>query len=996
MNQADVSGLLCVGLHQSDTGDELYATECLKMNQDSSHETDKLDVVISASTMRDGHNSANACVDDYQHTRMMAGIQPMEEDGFGSTQPFERQSQGIVPDSEEESMPSSPETSSTSNYDIPGLAERNLERIYNVLGEMVDKEGPIVLNPEYVMCGPTLHVEPHLTFSSDGFKIEYTYWDSCENDEMVARCWKISDITCIDCKWAQSVGSALITLHVGSGTETGIYGHDRIQFCLIDPQWPRKQQNIWHLASRYQEIWNNIPLDDFASENWNIEPSLFFPKQYFSDTEDFEDVIYPKGDHDAVSISKRDVELLLPETFVNDTIIDFYIKHLSTRIEPTEKHRYHFFNSFFFRKLADLDKDQGRAPEGRAAFLRVRKWTRKINIFAKEFLFVPVNFNLHWSLIVICYPGEVETFKDGDTNISAKIPCILHMDSLKGSHSGLKDIIQSYLWEEWKERHPESASDCSDKFLNLRFISLELPQQDNSFDCGLFLLHYVELFLMDTPRSFNPLKIDSFSNFLSDDWFPPAEASLKRSLIRKLIHKVLKEPSQDFPKLVSCSDQLDKTHQKSENAEREQAKELPAQMCSDGEPDSVCTILETQQPSTSTGFNDSDEKGPLVSGCISETGKDSTVAVHNLHKLEVCSPNKDTLVCLSTHDEKNEPPPADSYNLDLRSCGSEDAETFKGSAGVVKEQYGYKESLLDYLDNNQDVSTQAEAVVLDSMDSKLCSISNNSDSMAIEECSLDKTTNENEGQNRTSGDIVESVMMLDGSKADTELNPERPTGEAEVGNCDNSKDIDYIALGDINEDASRQSLNRNIVEAEDIKCEDTLVDHIIEEDATQYNANKNSTTADKINDNEQNVSFELRQGDNGNGMTSSISCEMEERNISNVRAGDRRNGKDETRADGQEAHNNSLTAETVPCKDNTTGITDAEMPHEDSTCSMKSETIFENTQSDAKRPLPDSTYKEDIPDDKCLQKDDGRGADAKTERHYKRRKFQASEASSLD
>lgn len=32
----------------------------------------------------------------------------------------------------------------------------------------------------------------------------------------------------------------------------------------------------------------------------------------------------------------------------------------------------------------------------------------------------------------------------------------------------------SYLWEEWKERHPESALDISDKFLNLRFVSLEV------------------------------------------------------------------------------------------------------------------------------------------------------------------------------------------------------------------------------------------------------------------------------------------------------------------------------------------------------------------------------------------------------------------------------------------------------------------------------------------------------------------------------------------
>ena len=42
--------------------------------------------------------------------------------------------------------------------------------------------------------------------------------------------------------------------------------------------------------------------------------------------ESFEEVIYPKGDPDAVSISKRDIELLQPETFINDTIIDFYIK----------------------------------------------------------------------------------------------------------------------------------------------------------------------------------------------------------------------------------------------------------------------------------------------------------------------------------------------------------------------------------------------------------------------------------------------------------------------------------------------------------------------------------------------------------------------------------------------------------------------------------------------------------------------------------------------
>lgn len=47
---------------------------------------------------------------------------------------------------------------------------------------------------------------------------------------------------------------------------------------------------------------------------------------FFSSDEPFEDIVYPEGDPDAVTISTRDIELLQPETFINDTIIDFYIK----------------------------------------------------------------------------------------------------------------------------------------------------------------------------------------------------------------------------------------------------------------------------------------------------------------------------------------------------------------------------------------------------------------------------------------------------------------------------------------------------------------------------------------------------------------------------------------------------------------------------------------------------------------------------------------------
>ncbi|PIM97701.1 Ulp1 peptidase [Handroanthus impetiginosus] len=192
-----------------------------------------------------------------------------------------------------------------------------------------------------------------------------------------------------------------------------------------------------------------------------------------------------------------------------------------------------------------MDKDPSSAFDGKAAFQRVRKWTRKVNLLEKDFIFIPVNYNYHWSLIVICYFGEVGSYEDAEDNNSVKVPCILHMDSFRGSHLGLKDLIQSYLWEEWKERQKGSCDELYSKFRNLKFIPLELPQQQNAYDCGLFLLHYVELFLEDIPANFNIYKIASSSKFLQADWFPPVEASLKRAHIERLIKGLLDTQSKD-------------------------------------------------------------------------------------------------------------------------------------------------------------------------------------------------------------------------------------------------------------------------------------------------------------------------------------------------------------------------------------------------------------------------------------------------------------------
>ncbi|KAG8650412.1 hypothetical protein MANES_07G038300v8 [Manihot esculenta] len=372
----------------------------------------------------------------------------------------------------------------------------------------------VVVFPDVILYEDIYCTDSRLTFSRSYIRVEGSIVNGAKGTFNVE--WAISDIISIESEWCQRVETAIINLlfkrnvfkGAGNANETSVY----------DPCWFEGQQAIKSLDVRYRSIWNVI-FEEKVDDAFSMSNSMAIAKPCLNVLDEpFENIIYPKGDPDAVSISKRDVELLRPETFINDTIIDFYIKFLKNKIQPEDQHQFHFFNSFFFRKLVDLDKDPRNSCEGRQAFQCVHKWTRNVDLFEKDYIFIPVNYSLHWSLIVICHPGEVANFRDDESGRALKVSCILHMDSIRGSHRGLKNLIQS----------------C--------------PQQENSFDCGLFLLHYVELFLEEVPINFSPFKITEFSNFFNRNWFLPEEASLKRAHIRKLICEIIEDQSQQLPK----------------------------------------------------------------------------------------------------------------------------------------------------------------------------------------------------------------------------------------------------------------------------------------------------------------------------------------------------------------------------------------------------------------------------------------------------------------
>ncbi|KAF3644482.1 putative deacetylvindoline O-acetyltransferase-like [Capsicum annuum] len=475
-----------------------------------------------------------------------------------SGSPSNDESVGAVSDIDESISEESASYSSATpeNLDIldGALSSRHLDH----WGMFENK--PIIFCPDYLYYQGISYavIDTTVTFSSDCVEVK----GSTMNENSGAFCirFEVEDIFRIQPRLSRRFDVAVFKIHVNKRSTTqGENAHEtsgieEVEFAVNDFDLSEKCEAIQSLDV-YKAVWNYRNENEELRENSHGETSDQLPKRYFpSYGEPLEEVIYPKGDPDAICISKRDFDLLAPDTFVNDTIIDFYIMYLKNRISPENRRRYHFFNCFFFRKLADMDKDPNSAFDGHAAFLRVRKWTRKVDLFDKDFVFIPVNYNYHWSLIVICHPGEVAKYDDIAAN-SLRVPCILHMDSFRGSHVGLKGLLQSYLWEEWRERTKETSDVVSSKFQNLRFLTLELPQQQNLSDCGLFLLHYVESFLEEDPAGISPYSIKNYHNeFLSINWFQPHEPSIKRSAIQRLISNLLQNRSlENSPSCASNS-----------------------------------------------------------------------------------------------------------------------------------------------------------------------------------------------------------------------------------------------------------------------------------------------------------------------------------------------------------------------------------------------------------------------------------------------------------
>lgn len=122
-------------------------------------------------------------------------------------------------------------------------------------------------------------------------------------------------------------------------------------------------------------------------------------------------LIYPEG-KGGISINTEDYMCLATDQYLNDAVIDVYLQYIfRERMSPDLRRRVHICSSFLYNRLTAtsarqrLEERSLNMTPAQKRHNRIRTWTKKVNLFEKDYIVIPINEMSHWFLVVICFPG---------------------------------------------------------------------------------------------------------------------------------------------------------------------------------------------------------------------------------------------------------------------------------------------------------------------------------------------------------------------------------------------------------------------------------------------------------------------------------------------------------------------------------------------------------------------------------------------------------------
>ncbi|KAG6951463.1 hypothetical protein JG687_00013601 [Phytophthora cactorum] len=273
------------------------------------------------------------------------------------------------------------------------------------------------------------------------------------------------------------------------------------KYLIVDPQ--DKEQAKEHLQALVKDPFSYQSCRRSSQRN-STEADAESPSE--SEEDDAEGTIpvltypLPPCTSDIVTIIRRDVSRLKPRRYLNDNIIDYHFKRMmldSFRENKIVQEKVLFLSSHFYSRLR-AGKGASARERMEAGYKNVATWLARSNFFNRSIIFIPINKDLHWSLAVILNPG----LAGSDTLDEEAFSCIAVLDPLGSYHRKAAIIrnLRAFLrmqWENSQERAGEDKADLVSEYGVERVLTVNVkaPQQENSYDCGVYVLKFAEVIL---------------------------------------------------------------------------------------------------------------------------------------------------------------------------------------------------------------------------------------------------------------------------------------------------------------------------------------------------------------------------------------------------------------------------------------------------------------------------------------------------------------------
>ncbi len=198
--------------------------------------------------------------------------------------------------------------------------------------------------------------------------------------------------------------------------------------------------------------------------------------EYHWAVSDRDSIVSEVGD---IQLTHGDLRRFIGREWLNDECINGYLQLIQANHPEI-----HVFNTFFYLNLS------------RRGYESVQRWTRRIDLFNKTLVLIPVHLGMHWTMACI--------------DLSQKE--IIYLDSF---HAGNNQCLNS-LWSYMEQEHMNKKGCAWDSFGWKAHAETDgVPKQLNGFDCGVFTCVFGEFLARRSPFNFSQSDMPYFRYKLS-------------------------------------------------------------------------------------------------------------------------------------------------------------------------------------------------------------------------------------------------------------------------------------------------------------------------------------------------------------------------------------------------------------------------------------------------------------------------------------------------